>query len=107
MIGMTRASYRFSGLVLAAALCTPARSADADRGEALAKQWCASCHIVAPDQRHGGDNVPSFASIARMPGFDAQHLTFFLLDPHPKMPNMGLSRAEAADLAAYITRLGR
>ena len=76
MIGMTRASYRFSGLVLAAALCTPARSADADRGEALAKQWCASCHIVAPDQRHGGDNVPSFASIARMPGFDAQHLTF-------------------------------
>jgi hypothetical protein len=28
-----------------------------------------------------------------------------LLDPHPKMPDMALSRAEAADLAAYIATL--
>ena len=30
---------------------------------------------------------------------------FFLLEPHPKMPNMQLSRSEAADLAAYIATL--
>ena len=35
----------------------------------------------------------------------AARLTFFLLDPHPKMPDMALSRAEAADLAAYIATL--
>jgi hypothetical protein len=29
----------------------------------------------------------------------------FLLDPHAKMPDMGLSRTEAADLAAYIATL--
>jgi hypothetical protein len=28
-----------------------------------------------------------------------------LLEPHPKMPNMSLSRTEAADLAAYIATL--
>jgi hypothetical protein len=29
-------------------------------------------------------------------------LALFLLLPHPKMPDMSLSRSEAADLAAYI-----
>jgi hypothetical protein len=29
-------------------------------------------------------------------------LAFFLLTPHPRMPDMNLSRSEAADLAAYI-----
>jgi hypothetical protein len=27
------------------------------------------------------------------------------MDPHPKMPNMQLSRTEAGDLAAYIATL--
>jgi hypothetical protein len=40
-----------------------------------------------------------------MPDFDAAKLAFFLMDPHPKMPNMSLSRTEAADLAAYIGSL--
>jgi hypothetical protein len=33
--------------------------------------------------------------------------SLFLLDPHPKMPDMGLSRAEAAALAAYISTLAK
>ena len=28
-----------------------------------------------------------------------ERIAFFLLDPHPKMPNFPLSRSEAADLA--------
>jgi hypothetical protein len=28
----------------------------------------------------------------------------FLLDPHPKMPNLSLTRTEATDLAAYIAQ---
>jgi len=38
-------------------------------------------------------------------GFDAAKIALFLLDPHPKMPDMGLSRSDAADLAAYIAAL--
>jgi hypothetical protein len=43
-----------------------------------------------------------FTTIANQKDFDAARVAFFLLDPHPKMPNMGLSRNEAQDLAAYI-----
>jgi hypothetical protein len=32
-------------------------------------------------------------------------LAYFLLDPHPKMPELPLSRAAADDLAAYIEAL--
>ena len=37
--------------------------------------------------------------------FSANRLAFFLLDPHPKMPDMQLTRVEAQDLAAYIKGL--
>jgi mono/diheme cytochrome c family protein len=84
---------------------SPAIGADANKGEQLARRWCAPCHVVATNQRGTTAEAPPFAAIARKPGFDVGKLTFFLLDPHPKMPDMGLSRAAAADLAAYIATL--
>ncbi len=92
---------------LAAVASGPAKAADAAHGEELARRWCASCHVVAPDQTRGADSVPAFASIARSPGFDADKLARFLMDPHPKMPDMNLSQSEARDLAAYIATQGR
>ena len=83
----------------------PSAAADAQNGERLARRWCASCHLVAPDQRQAGEAAP-FAAIAR-PGFNEAQLAFYLLTPHPRMPDMDLTRAEAADLAAYIVGLGR
>jgi mono/diheme cytochrome c family protein len=77
-------------------------AADADNGSRLAQRWCASCHIVTGTQSRGTDAVPSFASIAQREGFSADRLAFFLLIPHPIMPNMSLSRDEAQDIAAYI-----
>jgi mono/diheme cytochrome c family protein len=79
-----------------------AAPADAAHGEKLAKRWCASCHIVAADQTRGADNVPAFATIAKTPGFSADKIAGFLMDPHPKMPDMQLGLGEAKDLAAYI-----
>jgi mono/diheme cytochrome c family protein len=80
--------------------------ADPANGERLARQWCAACHIVAPDQKQASADVPTFATIARMPGFDRNKVAFFLRDPHPKMPSMSLTRSEASDLADYIATLG-
>ena len=95
-------------LALAQALLPQAGvAADADHGEQLAKRWCASCHVVASDQTRGADSVPTFASIARRPGFSADKVAAFLMDPHPKMPDMQLGRREAADLGAYIASLAR
>ena len=44
----------------------------------------------------------SIPYIAAKSTFTPEKVAFFLLDPHPKMPNFPLSRNEAADLAAYI-----
>ena len=88
------------GLTTAAAL-----AADRDHGAKLATRWCASCHVVDDDQKQASVDVPPFAAIAHMPNLSAEKLAFFLLDPHPKMPNFPLTRNEAADIAAYIASL--
>jgi mono/diheme cytochrome c family protein len=86
--------------------CNAAQAADIEHGETLARRWCAPCHVVASDQQRPTGEAPPFATIARKPDFDINRLTNFLLNPHPKMPNMSLTRAEAADIAAYIASLG-
>ena len=94
--------------VLAAASTTPAAFAgDAYHGGQLARRWCAPCHVVAPDQQQVTGEAPPFATIANRPNFDQAWLALFLLDPHPKMPDMSLTRFEAGDLAAYIATLGK
>jgi mono/diheme cytochrome c family protein len=92
---------------LAISVSTVVARADADDGEKLARRWCAGCHLVAPDQQRTTTDAPAFATIARVPEFNREKLVFFLLEPHPKMPGMALSRSEATDLADYIARLGR
>ena len=96
-------------LGVTAALSTGAAAAPADaaHGEQLARRWCAACHIVSADQTHGADNAPAFVTIAKIPGLSADTIAQFLMDPHPKMPDMQLSRDEAKDLAAYIASLAQ
>jgi mono/diheme cytochrome c family protein len=90
-----------------AALSNAAVAADAANGGSLAKRWCAACHVVATDQQRGSTQAPPFSAVASTPGFDSGKLALFLLEPHPKMPNMNLSRNEANDLAAYIAIQGK
>jgi len=83
----------------------PTNAADASNGERLAQRWCASCHVISSGQKGPVNEAPPFASIAKSADFSPAKLALFLLDPHPKMPNMTLSRNEAADLAAFVARL--
>jgi mono/diheme cytochrome c family protein len=85
----------------------PGWAADSATGRELSQRWCASCHVVALGQSQAAADVLSFAEIARKPGFEPNALAYFLLEPHPKMPNMSLTRAEAANIAAYIATLRR
>jgi mono/diheme cytochrome c family protein len=97
-----------AALVISISSGPQARAAgDAENGKNLAQRWCAACHVVSSEQRQASVAAPTFASIARQSGFNADKLAFFLLDPHPKMPNMSLTRREASDLAAYIATLGK
>jgi mono/diheme cytochrome c family protein len=79
---------------------------DAAKGEIIARRWCAACHVVAPEQTVANSDAPTFASIARR-NVPPKSLKAFLADPHPKMPDMNLSRSEIADIVAYIGSLRR
>jgi len=81
---------------------------DAVAGAALARSWCANCHVVGRGpgaSPASGDAVPTFASIAAMPSTTALSLRAFLQTPHRRMPDFMLSRAETDDLIAYILSL--
>jgi mono/diheme cytochrome c family protein len=94
-------------LFAVATLVLSAPAADVSNGEKLARRWCAACHVVATDQRQGNTQASPFSAMAKLPGFDASKLALFLLAPHPPMPDMNLTRNEAADLAAYIVTQGK
>ena len=86
-------------------LGSSALAAEADNGKTLANRWCSGCHVVDQEQKLATDQAPPFASLARMPAFNANKLAFLLLKPHPNMPTLSLSRAEIADIAEYIATL--
>lgn len=71
-----------------AIIAQPVFAADGLNRERLARRWCEPCHLVAADQREVRGEAPPFASIATRAGFDAARIATFLLDPHPKMPDM-------------------
>jgi mono/diheme cytochrome c family protein len=99
---------RLAGAILVICLShSPLFAADPNNGGRLAQRWCASCHLVAPTQQQASSDVPPFATIGRVPGFNAEHVAYFLLTPHPPMPDMGLSRNDAQDIAAYIGSLAK
>lgn len=93
--------------VAIASLSNAALAADAAKGQTLAKRWCAACHVVASDQQRANGQAPPFSAIGKTPDLDPAKLALFLLVPHPKMPDMSLSRPEAADIAAYIAKSGK
>ena len=68
-------------------------------------------HLLQPHvrtrQRLASDQTPPFATIAKMLHLGAGEIAPHLLSPHPKMPDMNLTRTEAGDLAAFITDRGR
>ena len=100
--GQTRSLTYYVTLLILVCTNEATFAADANNGSRLAQRWCASCHLVSTSQSVVIDHSPSFVSIAQNADFTAEKLAFFLLEPHPRMPNMSLSRKEADDLAAYI-----
>jgi mono/diheme cytochrome c family protein len=100
-----------AGLVWLAAAGLPLSAAsaqgwgDAAAGKAMAERWCAECHMVAPDQQRTIVDVPTFMDIAQRVNGDFAVIEGFLIDPHPAMPDMSLTRQEIRDLIAYFATL--
>jgi cytochrome c2 len=83
-----------------------AAAADANNGKRIAQMRCAPCHVVTPNQRKEVADSPPFEDIGRQNGFNAEMLAYLILSPHPRM-NLGFTRDEVEDLAAYIASLGK
>jgi mono/diheme cytochrome c family protein len=97
-------STRAAVLLTLALAASPAAAGEAQKGAVIAKRWCASCHVVAKDQTSAVADAPSFFDIAQR-RTDRKALSNFLVDPHPPMPDMHLSRKEIDDIVTYIRSL--
>jgi mono/diheme cytochrome c family protein len=84
-----------------------AAAGDAIRGPELAAIWCRSCHLPGENRPASFVVAPPLEEVAQRSGVDAKHIAQLLLSPHPAMPDRGLSRDEADDIAAYLLSLQR
>jgi mono/diheme cytochrome c family protein len=82
-----------------------AHAGSPEHGRILAENWCSNCHVVAAGQSSSGRSAPPFTAIAQSSNFNADRLAYLLLDPHPKMAKLGLSRKAIEDIAEYIDTL--
>jgi mono/diheme cytochrome c family protein len=80
---------------------------DPKQGKALAEKLCTNCHLVGSthQQQPANADVPSFPEIANLEGQTAGAITARIMLPKHPMPTIPLTRAELADLAAYILSL--
>jgi cytochrome c len=79
---------------------------DPAHGRLIAETWCSACHLVSPDVNGPVlADIPTFMAIARRLPEDADVLAAFISDPHPPMPDLGLSRQDIRDVLAYIATL--
>jgi cytochrome c1 len=87
---------------------------DVRKGRVLAIDFCALCHVAAPDQPSmpfRRPPAPSFESIANRPSTNADSITTFLktthsgLDNPNGMSNPRLSDFEVRQVTAYLLSL--
>jgi cytochrome c len=92
-------------LLMLVVVVAPYARADIGRGGQLARQWCASCHVVGEGPPGAvPQGPPAFRTIARS-GLTADQLRAFLSHPHGAMPDLALTRSEIDDLISYIETL--
>ena len=91
---------------IALALTTTVHAQDVVNGEALAKRWCANCHIVTATATAGQANgLPSFPTLAKSPQTTEMSLRHAMTAGHSRMPDFSLSKLEQDNLIAYIFSL--
>jgi len=94
-------------LSLAFAICAafPAYAAGrADAGRQLVTASCISCH--APDATASAtDGAPPLSFISKDNKERPAWIRGWLMDPHPPMPSIMLSRQQVDDIIAYLNSL--
>ena len=77
-----------------------------EAGLAVANRFCTNCHLTgATTSSSVPAGPPSFSAIANKPDQTAERLVGMMINPHPPMPDVQLTREEILNLLAYIESL--
>ena len=100
---------RFVLLTAFLASAIPAMAADpagnADAGRQLVTRSCTSCHAMNASAT-AADSAPPLSYIAKDNKLRPAWIRGWLMDPHPPMPGIMLSRQQVNDIIAYLNSLG-
>jgi cytochrome c len=94
------------GMLLFATPATYAATSagNANAGRDLVLRSCTSCHAVSETTR-ASDGAPPLSYIARDNKERPAWIRGWLMDPHPPMPGIMLSRQQINDVIAYLDSL--
>jgi mono/diheme cytochrome c family protein len=85
---------------------TIAQASDAERGRAIAVQWCSVCHVETASETRQDMEAPFEALVVR-PGRDATRLRALMDEDHFPMTTFRLFADEKDDVVAYLVGLRR
>ncbi len=99
------APFVLAPFVLAAPQAHAAREkGNAEAGQRLVMASCTTCHAPAGTTT-ASDAVPPLATLARDNKNDPTWTRAWLMDPHPPMEGIMLSRQQINDVVAYLNSL--
>jgi mono/diheme cytochrome c family protein len=91
-------------LLVIAVPAMAAQAGNADAGRQLVMRSCSSCHATGTATT-AGDGAPPLSYIAKDNKERPAWIRGWLMDPHPPMPGIMLSRQQVADIIAYLNSL--
>ena len=77
---------------------------NAEAGKQLVLNSCIACHAPM-GTTHATDGAPPLSFLAKDNKADPRWVRGWLMDPHPPMPDIMLSRQQVADVIAYLSTL--
>lgn len=77
---------------------------NAEAGKQLVLNSCTACHAPT-GATHATDQAPPLSFLAHDNKADPRWVRAWLMDPHPPMPGIMLSRQQVADVMAYLSTL--
>ena len=77
---------------------------NAEAGKHLVLNSCIACHAPM-DTTQATDGAPPLSFLAKDNKADPRWVRGWLMDPHPPMPGIMLSRQQVADVIAYLSTL--
>ena len=93
-----------AGVLATSALPAAAATGNADAGRQLVLRSCTSCHATNTTTA-ATDAAPPLSFVARDNKQNPAWIRGWLMDPHPPMPGIMLSRQQIDDIIAYLNTL--